>query len=322
MSLILSQGTMISERPSTILLWTVGAMMIALLVSKRFVREDRWRTTEPDVEPLLPSEDWRRLGEPLPSDWLSMFDEPGQTFAEYKRQVRNRKSDTRSKIYVVPLGDIAEKQAELLERSTEYFSIFFDCETELLPPESLPGAAYNAERRQYDADVIIDEVMGPLAREREDALATIGLVGENLYHGNLNFVIGLGSHAQRAGVYSVHKFYQWTPGKRDRDQAALIRTLKTGSHEIGHTLGLMHCTFYECVMNGSNSLPESDRRPLFLCPVCLRKAEWNLKFDRPARYKRLKAFFEDCGLDDEAAFCERRITEVEQLGREQQHTGE
>lgn len=37
-------------------------------------------------------------------------------------------------------------------------------------------------------------------------------------------------------------------------------------------------------MNGSNSLPESDSKPLHLCPVCLRKLCWNLRVDPVRRF--------------------------------------
>ena len=177
--------------------------------------------------------------------------------------------------------------------------------------QPLPRAAYNARRNQYDAGLLLDRLMVPLVPKHNDALAIMGLTSEDLYHGSLNFVFGVGSHGERVGLYSVHRFHRWVPAGKEREQVALIRTLKTGSHEIGHILGMAHCTFYECVANGSNSLDESDRRPLFLCPVCLRKMEWNLKFDRLTRYRKLRSFFNECELEQEAAFCERRIKELE-----------
>jgi hypothetical protein len=36
-------------------------------------------------------------------------------------------------------------------------------------------------------------------------------------------------------------------------------------------ISLEHCIFFRCIMNGSNHLDESDARPMFFCPVCLRK---------------------------------------------------
>jgi len=42
---------------------------------------------------------------------------------------------------------------------------------------------------------------------------------------------------------------------------------------------MLHGVFFNCLMNGSNHLAESDRRPLHLCPVDLRKLQWTLGFD-------------------------------------------
>jgi archaemetzincin len=72
-----------------------------------------------------------------------------------------------------------------------------------------------------------------------------------------------------------------------------------------------HCTFFECNMAGSNSLGESDRSPLHLCPVCLRKLQWNRGFDVVSRYQRLLAFYRDHVLDEEAGWMARRIARVE-----------
>ena len=43
------------------------------------------------------------------------------------------------------------------------------------------------------------------------------------------------------------------------------------THEIGHMLGIRHCIYYECGMNGSNHIRECETRPLFYCVVCFRK---------------------------------------------------
>ena len=37
--------------------------------------------------------------------------------------------------------------------------------------------------------------------------------------------------------------------------------------------GISHCVHFHCRMNGSDSLEESDRSPMHLCPVCLRKLQ-------------------------------------------------
>ncbi|KAH0337245.1 hypothetical protein KCU74_g1692, partial [Aureobasidium melanogenum] len=47
----------------------------------------------------------------------------------------------------------------------------------------------------------------------------------------------------------------------------LERVCRTASHELGHCLGMDHCMYYACIMQGSNSIPEDLRQPHYLCPI-------------------------------------------------------
>ncbi|XP_039254264.1 archaemetzincin-2-like [Styela clava] len=67
----------------------------------------------------------------------------------------------------------------------------------------------------------------------------------------------------------------------------LLRACKVMTHEVCHMFGLKHCIYMQCLMNGTNHLQESDRRPPQLCPVCLRKLQAALNFDVLERYKAL-----------------------------------
>ena len=87
----------------------------------------------------------------------------------------------------------------------------------------------------------------------------------------------------------------------------LRRSCKVLAHETGHVFGLAHCTYFSCLMNGSNHLVESDRRPLHLCPVCLRKLQWSIGFDVLKRYTELERLNRTNGFMDEAGWLSRRI---------------
>ena len=79
------------------------------------------------------------------------------------------------------------------------------------------------------------------------------------------------------------------------------------SHETGHILGMTHCAAYLCLMNGSNHQAEKDRRPMHLCPVCLRKLCWNLRADPVPYLMKLKAFCQRNGLGPETGWYERAL---------------
>jgi archaemetzincin len=125
-----------------------------------------------------------------------------------------------------------------------------------------------------------------------------------------NFVFGQASLRDRVGVYSfaryAPRFYGEALSPAGRS-LVLRRSCKVLAHEASHMFGIRHCTFYLCLMNGSNHLAESDARPLHLCPVDLRKLHHSLGFDPVERYRRLLAFSESAGFADEAAWLRRRI---------------
>ena len=71
-------------------------------------------------------------------------------------------------------------------------------------------------------------------------------------------------------------------------------------------LSMFHCTAYKCLMNGSNSLSELDREPEWLCPVCLKKLQWNVGLDVRAHYQQQRALFESAGFRESMVWADRR----------------
>jgi archaemetzincin len=132
-------------------------------------------------------------------------------------------------------------------------------------------------------------------------VAYLGVTGADVYAGDMNFLFGLGSFRERAGVYSLTRYYPqfWNqPGTEKAHKLTLRRACQVLNHEAGHMLGLMHCVLYKCSMNGSNSLMDADATPIEPCPVCHRKLAWNLNWDEAKRNRELTAFYRKYGLED------------------------
>ena len=128
-----------------------------------------------------------------------------------------------------------------------------------------------------------------------------------------NFVFGEATLDERVGVYSLVRYFPGFTGEKDTPAArtlGLLRSFKVLSHETGHMFGLHHCARFECLMNGSNSLDETDRSPATLCPVCLKKLAWNLHFDMRRRYASLLAVYEREGLTELARWTEARLQKI------------
>ncbi|XP_073890411.1 archaemetzincin-1 isoform X3 [Macaca fascicularis] len=67
----------------------------------------------------------------------------------------------------------------------------------------------------------------------------------------------------------------------------MVQCCKVTCHELCHLLGLGNCRWLRCLMQGALSLDEALRRPLDLCPICLRKLQHILGFRLIERYQRL-----------------------------------
>ena len=245
-------------------------------------------------------EAFRRLGEPAPGDWLYSFREPGQTLEEYAASRPNRKIPGRETLHLLPFTDLDPVQRRQVPLIREHTALFFDTPVVTLPARPVVRSWLDRGRQQYDADLIVRHLA---RRVPDESLGLFGLMGSDLFGIGLNYVFGEALLEERAGIYSLRRYGRASP-------MLLRRALKLSAHEIGHMFGLKHCVFYECVMNGVNSLVEMDRSPLHLCPVCLAKLQWNLRFDAARRYRRLAAFYRREGLEAEARFALARSTEV------------
>jgi archaemetzincin len=241
-----------------------------------------------------------RLGEPEPGDWLWSFKEPGQTLNDYARTVQNRKLPGRKTLHLQPFSDLRPVHRKVLALVQEHTALFFDTQVKVLPTLKAQRRWYNRRREQYNADLIVRHLA---RRTPADSLGLFGLMGSDLYGLNLNFVFGMALLHERAGVFSLRRY-------GTSRQELLRRALKLSSHELGHMFGLKHCVFYECTMNGTNSLHEMDHQPMHLCPVCLAKLKWNLGFDPVKRYRKLAAFYRRVGLKNEADFARDRAKEL------------
>lgn len=254
-----------------------------------------------------------KLGPPRPGDWLAVHPEPGQTFKEYLDSNPLTPTEERSVIYIQPLGQFTDAQRNVVMLTSEFMGLYFNLPVEIkedLPLSLIPDRA----RRRHPAwgmeqiltTYVLQDVLIPT--RPQDAAVYIAFTSSDLWPGpGWNFVFGQASLRERVGVWSIYR-----NGDPDRDEESLrlclLRTMKTGAHEVGHMFSMLHCTAYECGMCGSNSRAESDRRPLGLCPECMAKVCWATGADPAERYNKLAAFCKERGLEPQAEFYEECIS--------------
>jgi len=254
------------------------------------------------------------IPKPGPNDWLAVHEEPGQTFDEFKASQPNRPTQARRVIYLQPLGDFGPERSPSIDKLRKFAAAFFAMEVKKLPLIKIDNSKFSTRRNPYTGNpqILTGEVLNFLkGRVPMDAFCILAITMEDLYpEPAWNFVFGQASLRDRVGVYSFARYdpaFYREPRAPGYDTLLLRRSCKVLAHETGHMFGLAHCTFFNCLMNGSNHLAESDRRPLHLCPVCLHKLQWNIGFDVLDRYTALERVNRAAGFIDEADWLSRRI---------------
>lgn len=72
---------------------------------------------------------------------------------------------------------------------------------------------------------------------------------------NWNYVFGWANFGRGSGVFSFKRYHPDYSMFKSHTYDDYIRlACHTMAHEIGHMFALHHCPYYECLMNGYNSL--------------------------------------------------------------------
>jgi archaemetzincin len=263
---------------------------------------------------LLPGDDFDPIPAPHPGDWLSVQQERGQTFDDYLGSRPRKPDGLKRVIYLTPLGDFPEGASPSLDLLRECAEAHFFLEARITPPVSAGRTRFTARTNAVigNYQILTGDVLTYLRRHfPPDAFCVLGITMEDLYPGDdWNYVFGQAALTAGVGVFSFARhdpaFYGNT---RDDDSLQTLneRSCKVLVHETAHMLGLAHCIYFHCLMNGSNHLAESDARPLHFCPVCLRKLHHAAGFNMVERYQKLFYFTRAAGFDRESRWVSRRL---------------
>ncbi|MDZ4683460.1 MAG: archaemetzincin [Planctomycetaceae bacterium] len=257
---------------------------------------------------------------PEPEDWMAHHPESGQTFSVYLASQFEAPNPSRSRLYIVPIGDMTPTQQLIVQRTGDYLAACFGTTVTFLdgvsaaeiPPSARRLRDEDSPEEQWLATHILYEVLQP--RRPDDAVAVLGLTATDLWPGpGWNYVFGQASLTARVGVWSLAR--NGDPELSDDSyRLCLRRTIKTALHETGHMLGITHCTAYECGMNGSKSREESDRQPLEFCPECQAKVWWACGVRPADRCQRLGDLTDADGLHEAAAMWHREAERFRAIG--------
>lgn len=178
---------------------------------------------------------------------------------------------------------------------------------ELWENKSLPKDFYlennikmRDDRTDSDRQAYTVDILNKLIKyKKKDTYAILGVTMLDLYPGiNWNYVFGWANFGKGSGVFSFKRYHPDHPSNDNTYTDYVRLACHTMAHEIGHMFALHHCPYYECLMNGYNSMEEQmARKNNTLCPVCLKKLKLNVKFDTRKRFEELLKAATELGFD-------------------------
>lgn len=181
---------------------------------------------------------------------------------------------------IQPFGNIAQEEVDSVKLSIEKM---YDFDVVVLNNHSMPKNAYTEIRYpRYRADTLVQW----LSENKPDSIdIVIGLTNKDISitkykKGTKEIkepswqyrdfgIYGLGRVNGTACVVSSNRLH-----KNGSRKQFFTRLTRISCHEIGHVLGLHHCTEKECLMNDANeTITTIDKSTGVLCESCWKKID-------------------------------------------------
>lgn len=165
-------------------------------------------------------------------------------------------------VYVVSLGNVDDEVLVSIETTLERT---FGFETRRMPPGRDPEYAIDLKRRQYSSSMILQELV---RRRPREAARLLAVTEKDLFIPMLSFIFGQAQLNGAVAIVSLARLRQEFYSMPANGSLLLSRVAKEVTHELGHTLGLIHCVDIACPMSLSPSIRQVDSKGSEFCESC------------------------------------------------------
>ena len=166
------------------------------------------------------------------------------------------------RICIAPLGKVSP---ELIDAVARRVADVMTRNVEVVHPDVDVRLAFDETRRQYHSTDLIAELLRVFP---EGGGKILGVTSRDLFIPVLTYVFGEAQLGGVAAVASTHRLHNEYYGLPASHVLLVDRLRKECLHELGHTMGLVHCADYRCIMYSSTSVEEIDIKGEGFCDAC------------------------------------------------------
>jgi len=161
-------------------------------------------------------------------------------------------------------------EKDILEKTAKAVMEEYHCQVNIENGHLDLSEFYDSARRQYNGNALLKQVNSMSFPESEKSL---GIFNVDLFVPILTFIFGQAFLDGQTGITSLYRLSNERYGMAPDEQLLLERFKKEVIHELGHTLGLIHCPNPICVMRSSTYVEDIDQKSQHLCSNCRSKLE-------------------------------------------------
>jgi archaemetzincin len=170
-------------------------------------------------------------------------------------EAHHRLDTTKAMLDVIPYGMVDPMAVSIIGANIQ---AILGLNTRVQENRHQPEDAFITTRNQYDASKILKK----LSAEQNTSPFQLGVIQGDLCIPIFTYVYGEAQLGGKAAVISLYRLHDL------EKELFYERAAKVAIHEVGHVIGLEHCTGIDCLMRFSKQLEQLDRLPMHFCSTC------------------------------------------------------